>query len=192
MGIKMLQIRIITIYDSIILKYFIRGQTMHIYITTGTFHFLKRIQEKQANLPLILLNNPKTAALIHETEGKTLFSSPRKFEVSDGFGSIKQEGFFALYHIPVSIEDRPSFEFELKTKLASLNNQYGIHAMRLLRPIKSDTYVVMTSWENEQAYAKWDSGKLFTNKSNPFNTQILFTSNPYTVTYHAYKEENNQ
>ena len=165
---------------------------MHIYITTGTFHFLKRIQEKRVNLPLILLNNPTNSALIHETEEKTVFSSPRKFEVVDGFGPIEQDGFFALYHIPVSIEDRPAFEFELKHKLASLHEQQGIHTMRLLRPIKSDTYVILTSWLNEKSYAKWDSDKLFTSKTNPFNTQILFTSKPYTVTYHAYKEENNR
>jgi heme-degrading monooxygenase HmoA len=163
---------------------------MNLYITTGTFSFLKRLQDKRANLPLILLNNPRTAALIHETDQKTIFSSARKFEVLDGFGPLKQEGFFALYNIPVSIEDRPAFEFELKNKLASVKNEYGIHAMRLLRPIKSETYVVMTTWKGEQAYAKWNSNELFTNKTSPFNTQVLFTGNPYTVTFHAYKEEN--
>ena len=96
-----------------------------------------------------------------------------------------------MYNIPVSIEDRPSFEFELKNKMISVKNQYGINSMRLLRPIKSETYVIMTSWQNEQAYAKWDSDNLFTQKFNPFNTQVLFTSKPYKVTFHAYKEENN-
>lgn len=164
---------------------------MNFYMTTGTFSFLKRIQEKRTNLPLILLNNPTTTALIHETDEKTIFSSARKFEVLDGFGPLKQEGFFALYNIPVSIEDRPAFEFELKNKLVSVKNQNGVNTMRLLRPIKSDTYVVMTSWKNEQAYAKWDSSTLFTNKFKLFNTQVMFTGNPYTVTYHAHKEENN-
>ena len=165
---------------------------MHIYITTGTFQFLKKIQDNRANLPLILLNNPTTSALIHETEKKTVFSSPRKFEVIDSFGPLEQEGFFALYHIPVSMEDRPAFEFDLKHKLTSLHNQYAIRAMRLLKPIKSDTYVILTNWQNEQGYARWESDKLFTNKTNPFDTQILFTSKPYTVTYHAHKEESNQ
>ncbi len=165
---------------------------MYFYMTTGTFSFLKRIQDKRTNLPLILLNNPKTAALLHETDQKTIFSSARKFEVIDGFGFLTQEGFFALYNIPVSIEDRPAFEFELKNKLVSANNQNGVYTMRLLRPIKSDTYVVMTSWKNEQAYAKWDSSMLFTKKSNPFNTQVMFTGNPYTVTFHAHKDENNE
>ena len=164
---------------------------MNIYITTGTFSFLKRLQEKRANLPLILLNNPKTAALIHETNEKTIFASARKFEVFDEFGPLTQEGFFVMYNIPVSIEDRPSFEFELKNKLISVKNQYGINSMRLLRPIKSDTYVIMTSWVNEQAYKKWDSDKLFTHKSSLFNTQVLFTSKPYKVNFYAYKEENN-
>lgn len=163
---------------------------MNFYMTTGTFSFLKRIQDKRANLPLILLNNPKTAALIHETDQKTIFSSARKFEVLDGFGPLKQEGFYALHNIPVSIEDRPAFEFDLKNKLVSIKNESGIHAMRILSPIKSDTYVVLTNWKNEQAYAKWDTSALFPNKSSLFNTQVLFTGSPYTVTFHAYKEEN--
>ncbi len=164
---------------------------MNFYLTTGTFSFLKRLQDKRTNLPLILLSNPKTAALIHETDQKTIFSSARKFEVLEGFGSLKQEGFFALYNIPVSLDDRPAFEFDLKNKLTSVKNEYGIQAMRLLRPIKSDTYVVMTNWNNEQSYSKWDATPLYSKKSNPFNTQVLFTGNPYTVTFHAYKEENN-
>jgi heme oxygenase (mycobilin-producing) len=178
-------------FDSIILKYLIWGQTMNFYITSGTLSFLKIIQNKHHAAGIILLNNPNTSMLLHESSSKSFFQSPRTFEVIEQSGELRQEGFFALHHIPVSPEDRPSFEFDLKEATNIIHQQPGLNAFRLLRPISSDSYVVLTNWSKEQDYARFDQAKLLTNKKleSLFNTQVLFTGKPYTATFYAYKEK---
>ena len=164
---------------------------MNFYITTGTLSFLKIIQKKHQEAEIILLNNPSTSMLLHEGSGKSFFQSPRSFEVIDQSGQLKQEGFFALHHIPVSPEDRPAFEFDLKAATKSIHQQPGIKAFRLLRPVSSDSYIVLTNWAKEQDYARFDQNKVLTNKKleSLFNTQVLFTGKPYTAKFHAYKEK---
>lgn len=164
---------------------------MNFYLTTGTLSFLKSIQQKHQEQNLILLANATTAALLHETTKKTLFQSPRKFEVVDQYGRIGQEGFWAMDHIPVTIEDQPTFEFQLKDRLNILNSQNGLLAYRFLRPIHSDTYVVLTVWEDEKAYTAWDHKhtiqELYAKQQK--SSQVLFTGKPYVSTFYAYIEK---
>ena len=164
---------------------------MNFYITSGTLSFLKIIQKKHHTAKIILLNNPSESMLLHEGNEKSFFQSPRTFEVIEQAGELKQEGFFALYHIPVSPEDRPSFEFDLKEATNIIHQQPGMKAFRLLRPVTSTSYIVLTNWMKEQDYARFDQSKIFTNKKleSLFNTQVLFTGKPYTATYYAYKEK---
>ncbi|MGM9932347.1 antibiotic biosynthesis monooxygenase family protein [Pradoshia sp.] len=164
---------------------------MNFYITSGTLSFLKIIQQKHSSSKTILLNNPSTSMLLHESSGKSFFQSPRTFEVIEQSGQLKQEGFFSLHYIPVSPEDRPSFEQDLKKAAQHIPEQPGLRAYRLLRPISSDSYVVLTNWSKEQDYARFDQAKIFTNKKleSLFNTQVLFTGKPYTTTLHAYKDK---
>ena len=43
---------------------------------------------------MILIHGEGNSVLIHETEGKTVFATPRKFEVLDSVNDLEEHGFF--------------------------------------------------------------------------------------------------
>ena len=57
---------------------------------------------------MLLMQNGETALLLHETSEKTVFASPRRYEVVDGKGLLQEKGFVVMNNIPVTEEGRPS------------------------------------------------------------------------------------
>jgi heme-degrading monooxygenase HmoA len=111
-----------------------------------------KIQEKHADQDIVLMQSAQETLLLHETEGKTIFQAPRKYEVLDGSGSI-HSGFVVILHVPVREEGRPIFEYQFKEKATKLEKESGLKAHRLLRPLNGDTYLFLTVWENGDAYS---------------------------------------
>jgi heme-degrading monooxygenase HmoA len=125
---------------------------MNIYITTGTVDFLKKIENKYPMETMVTMANFSGALLLHETNGKTIFNVPRKYEVLDSAGDIQKKGFVVMNNIPVTDEGRPLFEQEYKNRAGSLSNDAGFIAARVLRPLSGNTYVIFTIWENERDF----------------------------------------
>jgi heme-degrading monooxygenase HmoA len=58
----------------------------------------------------------------------------------------------------IFVEPHYSHEFEhrFQTRAGQINQQPGFILMEILKPQSADTpYVVMTHWENEQAFRNW-------------------------------------
>lgn len=134
---------------------------MNVYITTGTFDFLQQLKEKHSNETIFLMQNGENTLLLHETEGKTVFSAPRGYEVVDGKGTIEQKGFVVMNNIPVTDEGRPVLEYRFKNRAGLIEKEPGFIAIRVLRPIKSDTYIILTVWEKESDFNKWTNSTAF-------------------------------
>ncbi len=66
---------------------------MNIYMTNGTYRFMKKLKEDHLDQNLTLLQNAESTLLLHETEGKSIFQQPRKYEVIDSSGELKQKRF---------------------------------------------------------------------------------------------------
>ncbi|MDO7486404.1 antibiotic biosynthesis monooxygenase [Peribacillus frigoritolerans] len=107
------------------------------------------------------MQNPDTAVLLHETTGKTIFSSPRKYEVVDGKGNLQDHGYVVMNNIPVSEEGRPVFEHRFKNRAGFIENEPGFVALRILRPINSETYVILTIWEKQADFLNWKNSSSF-------------------------------
>ena len=135
---------------------------MNIYITTGTFDFLKSMEAKYPNEKMVLMVNPNGALLLHETEGVSVFKEPRKYETIDSAGEWRKEGFVAMYNIPVTDEGRPLFEHQFKNRTGKIENEPNFIAIRALRPLSSNTYIILTAWSDEISYQKWNSTNSFT------------------------------
>ena len=99
---------------------------MNVYMTTGTYTFLKTIKEKHANEIIFLMQNGQTALLLHETSGKTVFASPRRYEVVDGKGTIQNKGFVVMNHIPVTEEGRPLIEYRFKNQVGVIETNLDL------------------------------------------------------------------
>ncbi|MET1029468.1 antibiotic biosynthesis monooxygenase family protein [Domibacillus tundrae] len=134
---------------------------MNVFITSGTYDFLKTIKQKHAAEKMVLMDGAEGAALIHETNGKTVFSSPRRYEVVDTSGEIGERGYVVLNNIPVTDEGRPLFEHRFKNRAGAIENEPGFVSIRVLRPLDSDTYVIFTQWENVKAFENWKSSEAY-------------------------------
>lgn len=133
---------------------------MNLYITSGTYEYLKALKEKYPSENMILMQNPENFLLIHETEGISIFKEPRKYEAIDSSGTMNHAGFAVLNHIPVTDEGRPVFEYRFKNRSRTIENQPGFAAIRVLRPLSSNTYIILTLWENEQGFERWQNQRL--------------------------------
>lgn len=134
---------------------------MNVYMTTGTYDFLKNKKDQYPNEKIFLMQNAETALLLHETPGKTVFAAPRRYEVVEGKGILKDKGFVVMNNIPVTDEGRPILEFQFKNRAGLIEKEPGFIAIRVLRPVQSDTYVILTIWEKESDFTRWTNSKAF-------------------------------
>jgi heme oxygenase (mycobilin-producing) len=164
---------------------------MFVYLTTGTSSYLKTVKEKHPDEALILMENGDQALLLHETTKPSIFNSPRKLEVIDQRGIYAEKGFVVMNNIPVTDEGRPVFEHRFKNRAGLIEKEPGFIALRVLRPINSDTYVILTMWENESAFNNWKSSSSFkqahekkepAQKAADFNKNI-FSGPPFVTQY---------
>jgi len=162
------------------------------YITYGTYDFLEKIKLKFKNEKMILIYNNDHALLFHETNGRTKFQMPRRFEIIESLNDIPKKCFIVINHVPIPEEAKPVFEYELKMR-KTIEHTQGFRAIRILRPIKSDTYFIMTFWENEALFEKMKSDLSFFAKNHVLPIEIsnsIHAQEPsYIRTY--YLNENN-
>ncbi|HWL13477.1 MAG TPA: antibiotic biosynthesis monooxygenase [Ureibacillus sp.] len=164
---------------------------MFIYLTSGTADYMETIRKKYVQKEqMIILHGSGNAVLLHETEGKSLFATPRKYEVIDSVNEIEQSGYFVLNNIPVSDEGRPVFEKRFLSRSRAIENEPGFVAYRLLRPLASDTYIVLTQWTGPSSFEAWKNSKAFKEAhSKPDRTtpgvqqQNIFNAASYVTTY---------
>lgn len=168
---------------------------MKLYMTTGTIDFMDRLKDKYAQERMLLMNGNGHTLLLHETTGKSVFQTPRTYEVVGSTGDLKEPGYFAMDNVAVTDEGKPIFEHEYKEMGNKLQNLPGFIAFRLLRPIGSDTYVLLTEWTERRLYDLWrNSASYKLSNPNDFKdkggtTLHIFTSAPYTATYKTPTEE---
>ncbi|PLT33803.1 antibiotic biosynthesis monooxygenase [Bacillus sp. V5-8f] len=162
---------------------------MNIYMTTGTYEFLQSRKEELQEEKMFLMQNADNALLLHETNGKTVFHSPRKFEIIDSIGEIQEDGFVVMNNIPVTEEGRPIFEYRFKNRAGLIEKEPGFIAIRVLRPLNSDTYVIFTQWENQAAFKNWQASQSFqqahSQKGNEKvdTTKKIFSGSSYVTQY---------
>ncbi|MDQ0162334.1 antibiotic biosynthesis monooxygenase family protein [Aeribacillus alveayuensis] len=170
---------------------------MNFYITYGTVDYLNKLQKQFPQECMLFLQNEHTAVLMHETMGESVFQQPKKYEVIDKSGSIvSKKGFAVLNHIPVTDEGRPLFEYSFKERARLIENQGGFVAIRVLKPLQSDTYIILTLWEDEKSFTNWKTSQSFA-KAHQKNKHLgtdsakknIFPSPSYVKTYYVVTEE---
>ncbi|RDU35491.1 antibiotic biosynthesis monooxygenase [Neobacillus piezotolerans] len=165
---------------------------MNLYMTSGTYDFLERLAGKHAEEHMVLMSGEEGALLLHETEGKTVFASPRKYEVLESSGSLGRPGLVVMNNIPVTDEGRPVFEYRFKNRAGKIENTPGFQAIRVLRPIKSNTYVILTAWDDELAFQRWKESAEFGKShghSKPEAGPSIFSGQPYITKYSISESE---
>lgn len=169
---------------------------INIYMTTGTRSFMDTVREKHSKEQIIMMHGEGHTLLLHETEGNSVFQSPRKYEVISSSGQLEHEGFFVFNNIAVSDEGRPVFEHRFSKRAELMDTQPGFVAFRLLRPLESDTYIVLTEWKESSYFDLWKHSAAFKKSHEQLNTKEyadntthIFTSASYITTYVAKEDD---
>lgn len=171
------------------------GKRVKFYLTSGTPDFMERLMNKYPNEPMILLHGNGNSVVMHESNKKTVFATPRQFDVIDGAGQFEQRGFVAMHNVPVMDESRPIFEEQLIKGIAPLKEDSSLIAYRVLRPIKATIYVVVTQWAGPASFDTWIHSAYFKTTLKPIldssgsPTQNLFDSKTYVSTFTAPQPE---
>lgn len=134
---------------------------MNVYMTNGTLDYLLKIKESHRNDSMLLMVREDAALLLHETSGETVFKEPRGYETIEAIGTFEKAGYVVMNHIPVTEEGRPIFEHRFKNRDGAIDNQPGFVGIRVLRPLSSDTYVILTLWKNEADFDGWKNSSDF-------------------------------
>lgn len=107
-----------------------------------------------------VLTNGGEAAAIHEQE--TLVDDQTEvYEILDQKGRLEDGGFAVFNNIPVTDEGRELFESRFQNRAGLVEKEPGFAAIRILRPIDSDTYVILTMWEDESAFTNWQASQAY-------------------------------
>lgn len=166
-------------------------------MTNGTYEFLNALKDKHPKETMIHLQGDETTLLFHETEGSTVFASPRKYEAIDQTGEISNGAFFVFNNIPVSEEGIPVFEYRFKNRARLIEQEPGFAAIRVLRPLSSDTYVILTAWKAEKDFLKWQESKAYEKAHEKRKTENgidqqqpqIFLRPSFVTKYHLIKSE---
>lgn len=170
---------------------------MYIFLTSGTPDYMEKLQKKYKNENMIVLHGTGNSVLLHETEGKSLFVTPRKYEVIDRVNNIEQRGYFVFNNIPVADEGRPIFEQRFLNRAKAIEQEPGFIAFRLLRPLDSDTYIVLTQWTGPHSFEAWKNSKSFagahSRQKQPGEVkQNIFNAASFVTTYSGKLSDENK
>ncbi|WP_211654772.1 antibiotic biosynthesis monooxygenase family protein [Planococcus alpniumensis] len=83
------------------------------------------------------------------------------YEVLDQKGQLEVGAFAVFNNIPVTEEGRELFESRFQNRAGLVEKEPGFAAIRILRPLDSDTYVILTMWEDESAFTTWQSSQAY-------------------------------
>lgn len=163
---------------------------MNIYLTSGTPEFMLSLKEKHGNEKMVVLHGEGNAVLLHETPGATVFQTPRKYEVIDSSGELSDQGYFVFNNIPVTDEGRPIFEHRFKNRARAIEDEPGFIAIRVMRPIGTDTYVILTEWTGPGSFEAWQTSQAYNKAHEKRGTDEgidkrpnIFSSASYVTTY---------
>jgi heme oxygenase (mycobilin-producing) len=168
---------------------------MNMFITSGTYHFLHLVKEKYPNENLLFMQNNEQALLLHETDGSTLFKTPRTYEVMDSIGKLSQEGFVAMHYFPVTDEGVPVFEHHINQNSKHLLSTTGFVAYRLLKPKRKDNHLILSIWEKEVQYREWLKSPSYSDlfhQDKPIGIDeslLLLSPGKYVSTYYLVTEK---
>ena len=127
----------------------------NLYIAIGTADFMQTLKEKYKKEQMILAHNEINSILLHETDKKTKFAAPKKYEVVASEGQLEEHGFFAVIYVSIMQEQHQVFEDRFKQRQHGIGKEPGFFAFRLLRPLNDTDYAVLTEWTGAGSFEAW-------------------------------------
>ncbi|WLR51487.1 antibiotic biosynthesis monooxygenase [Bacillus tianshenii] len=168
---------------------------MNIYIAYGTGDYLQTLKKQHPLETLRVMTNADRTILVHESNKETFFKEGHSYEVIDQSGELPEEGFAVLNNIPVRDEGRPLFEERFQNRARLIEHEPGFQAIRVLRPLDSDTYIILTVWQDEKSFKGWQKSNAYDKAhkkrgtSEGIDNTSIFSGPSYVTNYHIVNDE---
>ncbi|WP_337033402.1 antibiotic biosynthesis monooxygenase [Paenibacillus illinoisensis] len=162
---------------------------MYIYLVPSP------IPDVLAAYPHLTLRSEEQVRLAIETSERLLHmdsdDSIAAYEAFDAAGSWTGGSFAVLNNIPVTEDGRGDFEDRFKNRARKVEDEPGFVGIRVLRPLKDDTYVVLTLWESEDHFKSWQQSQAYNHAHRKRSTSegltaqkpAMFPRASYVTTY---------
>ncbi|MFC0473674.1 antibiotic biosynthesis monooxygenase family protein [Halalkalibacter kiskunsagensis] len=113
----------------------------------------------------------------------------KQYEIISETGTIQTEGYIVINNIPVIEDGRPAFEERFLNRAGLVEGEPGFQAIRILRPLKDDTYAIMTIWDHEESFKTWQTSKSYSNAHKKRGTSSalpteIFPRPSFVTTFH--------
>lgn len=169
---------------------------MNIYLTSGTMDFMESLQKKFKNERMIVMHGIGNSLLLHESKGASYFQTPMKYNVIGSFGKFEEKGYFALNNVAITDEGKPIFEHWVLRHIDPIEDEPGFIAYRFLRPLGSNTYIILTQWSKKIFFDLWKESLSYEQLLATSETGTglekkphIFSSAPYITTYQTKTDE---
>lgn len=134
---------------------------MELYKWTGPLDQGVSILASSPNSRLIYLVDGEEATVLFEAEDGTSAQGFEAFQILNAVGDIN-DGFYAVFNnIPVTEEGRELFEARFQNRAGKVEEEPGFAAIRVLRPLNSDTYIILTLWKDEESFTNWQQSQAY-------------------------------
>lgn len=161
---------------------------MKAHMTNGTIDFLLKLTQKHSQLTFHLMVGESSTLAYYEDKKKSVFVAGRSYDILLNSGNIQEKGYVVMNNIPVSDEGKPLFETSFNKRQQTVETIKGFQAFRLLKPLKGNTYVVLTQWASERDYEAWKNSDAFSkvHQISPTKPPAYFLEQPFVHTYSMY------
>ncbi len=175
-------------------EFTIGGILMYLYLTSGTPEFMENLQKKYSKEHMIVLYGEGNTVLLHESDKKSVFTTPRSYEILGKINELGEHGFFVMNYIPVKSDSRKLFEDRFLDTIRSIEKEPGLVAFRLLRPLQDETYIALTEWTGPHSFEAWKASNTYkivheNENTNGVDRNNIFTSAPYVKTFATKRPE---
>lgn len=165
---------------------------MWAFMTTGTAHFLKNVTDSHPNIQFYFMKSGTSTLVYYEGEKKrSIFVSGRSYGMLNSYGDMNKKGFVVMHHIPVMEDGMDVFEERFRKQLPAMQRAKGLLALRFLKQVKGNTYIVLTQWESERYFTDWQKSPEYEqlNTAKMARLPAYFAERPFTSTYYMMKED---
>ncbi|MCQ4087601.1 antibiotic biosynthesis monooxygenase [Saccharibacillus sp. JS10] len=128
----------------------------------------------------------------------TSIDSRSAYQAIDSSGTLAG-GFAVLNNIPVSEDGRSAFEERFMNRARRVESMEGFAGIRVLRPLQGDTYIILTIWQSEDHFKKWQDSEAYNHAHQKRDTPQgitqqrpeIFARPSFVKTFHVSSTENN-
>lgn len=161
---------------------------MYASFTTGTYHFLKRlIQKHEHKHEFFFMKNNRTTVVYYEHERKrSIFAAGKTYQILASEGTFQTKGFVTMEHIPVASDAVSAFLGQAKNRFPDLAGRLGVVAIRLLKQVKKNEFVVLTQWKSDRYEEVWRTSPsyAFQNLQQFARQSAYFAERPFVNKYY--------